>query len=549
MFMNASSIAPAESHMSIPRRHQLRWHLVLYFVALATVPLLSAVSFALIQMRAQSERQVITQLESVAELKQGQIDEWIESGALVIDGFLLDTDTYTDMLDLDTASQINIPLQTRVNADLRALAALHLEGHASPFRKFFLYDRRGNIQASSVESDIGKVVVNQPYFASSLTASYVQPPYYAVGDASLTMLITRPLHNQQGQTVGVLAGALNLTELGQIMLERTGLGESGETYLVSSESNYLVTPSRSPEYPLNHAYHSLGIDRALQGERGAGVYTDYRTPPVQVIGAYRWIPALNTALLAEIDETEAQGLFARTATLSGTLAGIAAVLAVMLGLFVATRVARPITALAQTATRITDGALDQRVVVARRDEIGLLATAFNRMTARLQQTLEGLEQRVAERTAELERANADAQGALAELRESVRERELLSATVRELASPVMPVLEGILVMPLIGAIDSKRATLLMDSLLGAIERHRARIVIMDVTGVPLVDTQVAQTLMHAADAARLLGAKTILVGVRPELAQTIVGLGLDLRGLVTCADLQSGVGYALRQGS
>jgi rsbT co-antagonist protein RsbR len=257
---------------------------------------------------------------------------------------------------------------------------------------------------------------------------------------------------------------------------------------------------------------------------------------------------LNTALLAEIDETEAQGLFARTATLSGALAGIAAVIAVGLGLFVATRVARPITALAQTATQITDGALDQRVAVARRDEIGMLGMAFNQMTTRLQQTLEGLELRVAERTAELEQSNAEAQRALGELRESIREREMLSATVRELASPVMPVQEGILVMPLIGAIDSERAALLMDSLLRAIERHRARIVIMDVTGVPLVDSQVAQTLMQAADAARLLGTKTILVGVRPELAQTIVGLGLDLRGLVTCADLQSGVGYALQQG-
>jgi anti-anti-sigma factor len=170
------------------------------------------------------------------------------------------------------------------------------------------------------------------------------------------------------------------------------------------------------------------------------------------------------------------------------------------------------------------------------------------MTARLQQTLEGLELRVAERTAELEQSNAEAQRALGELRESIRDRELLSATVRELASPVMPVREGILVMPLIGAIDSERAALLMDSLLRSIERHRARIVIMDVTGVPLVDSQVAQTIMQVADAARLLGAKTILVGVRPELAQTIVGLGLDLRGLVTCADLQSGVGYALQQG-
>src|SRR6185503_2887794 len=107
-----------------------------------------------------------------------------------------------------------------------------------------------------------------------------------------------------------------------------------------------------------------------------------------------------------------------------------------------------------------------------------LATAFNRMTARLQQTLEGLEQRVAERTVALAESNAEAQRALAELRESIREREVLSATVRELASPVMPVQEGILVMPLIGAIDSERAGMLMESLLGAIERHRARMVIM-----------------------------------------------------------------------
>src|SRR5205085_3576862 len=199
--MSFSSTATAESPMGIPRRHQLRWHLVLYFVALATIPLLSAVSFALIQMRAQSERQVITQLDSVAELKQAQITEWLENSALVIDGFLLRTDTYTQMVDLNTASQVNLPLQMRMNADLQALAALQTVEGERHFRKFFLYDNKGTVRASSAASDIGKVVVNQPYFTSSLTGPYVQSPYYAVGDASLSMLITRPLHNQQGQVV------------------------------------------------------------------------------------------------------------------------------------------------------------------------------------------------------------------------------------------------------------------------------------------------------------------------------------------------------------
>ena len=88
----------------------------------------------------------------------------------------------------------------------------------------------------------------------------------------------------------------------------------------------------------------------------------------------------------------------------------------------------------------------------------------------------------------------------------------------------------------------------MSTLLSATERHRARMVIVDVTGVPIIDTQVARVLLKVASAIRLLGAETVLVGLRPELAQTIIGLGLDLTSLVTRADLQSAVSYALQHG-
>jgi rsbT co-antagonist protein RsbR len=82
-------------------------------------------------------------------------------------------------------------------------------------------------------------------------------------------------------------------------------------------------------------------------------------------------------------------------------------------------------------------------------------------------------------------------------------------------------------------------------LLHAIEQHRARTVLIDVTGVPLVDTLVAAVLLQAAAATKLLGAQPVLVGIRPELAQTIVGLGVDLSMVITHADLQSGITYAL----
>src|SRR5262249_11059638 len=151
--------------------------------------------------------------------------------------------------------------------------------------------------------------------------------------------------------------------------------------------------------------------------------------------------------------------------------------------------ARPVRDLALTATAIGQGQLDAPLPMRRGGEIGALAAAFQQMVVDLRtaraEVLEqqnSLEARVAERTADLERT-------LAELHAALSAREQLSTTVRALASPVVPVLGGILVMPLIGVIDSERATLLLDSLLKGIERQRAHLVILDVTGVPLIDTQ------------------------------------------------------------
>jgi anti-anti-sigma regulatory factor/HAMP domain-containing protein len=225
----------------------------------------------------------------------------------------------------------------------------------------------------------------------------------------------------------------------------------------------------------------------------------------------------------------------------------ACLIALLIGLFVATRLAGPISALTRVAARIAGGDLDQRADVRQRNEIGVLAAGFNSMTARLQQNVQGLELRVAERTAELQQAIDTQEATLTELREAVGARQTLEKAIQELSSPVLPVLDGVLVMPLIGVIDSERAALLVTALLSAIEYHHARLVLLDVTGVPIVDTQVARVLLQAADAARLLGAEPILVGIRPELAQTIVGLGLDLSSLKTQSDLQSGIRYAAQR--
>jgi len=200
----------------------------------------------------------------------------------------------------------------------------------------------------------------------------------------------------------------------------------------------------------------------------------------------------------------------------------------LMTLFVQRRVAAPLHSLQAVAEQMARGDYGQQAVVKTQDEIGQLAQAFNTMTAAVQEREIALQQ------------------TLAELRQSIRERGELSRAVRELSSPVLPVMRGVLVMPLIGVIDTERVTLLTQALLAAVERHRASIVILDVTGVPLVDTHVAHALLHVAEVTRLLGTQTILVGLRPELAQMIVGLDLKLPGLITRADLQSGITYAMQ---
>ena len=120
-----------------------------------------------------------------------------------------------------------------------------------------------------------------------------------------------------------------------------------------------------------------------------------------------------------------------------------------------------------------------------------------------------------------------------------------AAALRELSTPLIPISDSTVIMPLIGSIDSARANQLIEALLHGVAEHRSRIAIIDLTGVPVVDTHVASAILQAAQAVRLLGTEVILTGIRPEIAQTLVGLGVDMRGVATRGDLQSGIEWAL----
>ncbi|HLS60761.1 MAG TPA: RsbT co-antagonist protein RsbRA [Virgibacillus sp.] len=122
---------------------------------------------------------------------------------------------------------------------------------------------------------------------------------------------------------------------------------------------------------------------------------------------------------------------------------------------------------------------------------------------------------------------------------------LQRVALQELSAPLIPVMDKITVMPLVGTIDTERAKSIMENILEGVIAHEAEVVLVDITGVPVVDTMVAHHIIQAAEAVRLIGARCILVGIRPEIAQTIVSLGIDLSEFTTKSSLQKGFKTAL----
>jgi rsbT co-antagonist protein RsbR len=135
----------------------------------------------------------------------------------------------------------------------------------------------------------------------------------------------------------------------------------------------------------------------------------------------------------------------------------------------------------------------------------------------------------------------------AQIREKMLIIETQASLLDQLAVPVIQIWKDILLLPLSGVIDSRRAAQVMESLLEAIAQAHARIVIVDITGVPMVDTSVAGNLLRAVQAAELLGCQSILVGISSEMARILVGLGVDFSHITTRATLQDGLEDALKR--
>ena len=349
-------------------------------------------------------QQLTNQLESVAILKEAEINTWLEN---------LQFDLVLAMTGDEVVQRAIVLLQEPDPSDYpigySVLQTRFQQVIQEPgrFEELYLMDLEGTVILSTDPTQEGKIYADETNFQQGLQGPYVQPPFFSLAQGETSVVAVRPVLNIRGETIGVLAGRANLNTLDAIMGERAGLGTTGETYLVGAD-HVLLTQNRfgEKEIPIRTTAANQAIGKQASD---SDTYNNYRNVPV--IGSYRWLPGLKVALLAEQEQTEAlQGLYLTLGIMVG-VALLSALLAAVVSLFVTRSIANPLSNLATTASEIADGNLGQVAEVVREDEIGALAKAFNAMTAQLRGFIGSLEQRVAERTHELEQRSAQLEAA------------------------------------------------------------------------------------------------------------------------------------------
>jgi anti-anti-sigma factor len=397
---------------------------------------------------------------------------------------------------------------------------------------------------------------NQEWYQQALRANDMawSEPFFDEGGANITMVSGTLAVRDGDRLLGVIGTDVPLSTVEALAMQQAPTPNS-YVILVSAQGQ-LIAHQRQPELVLRETLAAsaerLGSsDLALVSAELAARHSGFVSLRDPFTGAETWaayapVPETGWSLLIMTPTADLLGPLEEASRRLALIALLAlAALATVLWL-AATTIVRPVRALLAAAERVAAGdRAPLSVAIARRDELGRLARTF-----------EGMAAAVAQRDARL-REEVDAQTAA--LRDSLEQREdqarvlqaaLLAVRQKEqiiagLSTPVVPILRDTLVVPVVGALDEDRAVLLVETVLQAVERRRARTIIVDVTGLPVLDTAVARALVDLAHAAKLLGARTLLVGIRPEVAQTLVSLGVDLAGLQSLADLEAAVELVL----
>ncbi|MEM9482440.1 MAG: ATP-binding protein [Cyanobacteria bacterium P01_F01_bin.116] len=382
----------------------------LSFLSAATVLTISVSTY--FSARETIKQSLFDRLDVAATLKEEEIDQWFKTqrSDILLLARLPEVKTQTQALAEDGAKenaydQLSLYLKDIITAkpNLAEVSILSEGG-------IVLFSTN-----KALEKTYQPLGATTTYFTNAID-KVVPTLYVSPVTRAIAISFATPILDSNNNRMGVLSVTLDLQDVDSLIRNRTGLGDTGTTYLVGQleRSNTFIASDQENEPTRDVS--SFAIDAATGGQSGSGLYENYKQEPV--IGVYRWLDGQSLALLAEINQKEAFGP-ARILARNILLIGFAATGLLLSGIYILSRrITQPIAAITEAAIQLENGQLEQSIPVVSQDEIGLLSQAFNRMAQQLKESFAALEMsnqeleaRVKARTAELEEAKDAAESA------------------------------------------------------------------------------------------------------------------------------------------
>ena len=387
--------------------------LTLVFVLFAALLLVGVGWVSYENGRTALQASATSELLSAAIQKETELNGWVDERLADLSALAASPALREDVTRLVSApdTQGKRAARDRLVANLRpSIGRQFLE-------LFVLHPVSGKILASTHAAQEGKFKKTDPYFINGVLGSFVKNPYQSATLKAPAMSMSTPLHSDRQQLLGVLVARLDLKALDAIVGQRTGVRRTDDAYLINPASQFVTQPRFISEpVALKRIVHTEATRRSLQGNSGILTAPDYRGKNAIIV--YRWLPERGLGLILKVDQAEALApayAFGRTILL---ISGLALLLASGLAVGLARGISQPIRALQSGVARFGQGDSDLRLPENSNDEVGLLAREFNQMAlmisakeAQLHVNAAQLEQRVAERTTELETAKAEVEQA------------------------------------------------------------------------------------------------------------------------------------------
>ncbi len=339
------------------------------------------------------ERQTITHLGSISDLKTSTIKSFMEDVSIQIES-IKKNESFSESVYKYLNKSDEMGKLLVVNK-LKELIA-----NKDIFGEVFVIDNKGEVVVSTKDENEGKIKSADRYFVEGEKGTYIQEYFFDISSGEPSMMVGTPIKDVTGVTIGVLAGRINVFRINEIMVNRSGLGETGETILINSFNIAVTDLLKEQGVALKKTVFLPQVTECLSGKAVSGKYKDYHGDTI--LGNYKWFPELRSCMVTKVDNSEAiKPIREIFIVLVATLLG-GGLLMGLINFLIVRRIIRPIRVLHESMIRIKNGDFNVRSEVDSKDEIGDMAQTFNDLAKELKLSYAGMEEKVKAKTIDLE---------------------------------------------------------------------------------------------------------------------------------------------------